>query len=196
MKIIFLDIDGVLNTKVSCANSQAMMKTKEGDWDQFNPIFSCLAWDPHCISQLLRVVRKTKAKIVLSSSWRSHPEHTRNCLKACSVIYLDTDPEHPLDFIDVTPQEGVDIRIADGRGSEIKAWLDTHPEVNTYCILDDYTKFLEEQLPFFVNTDPHVGLTKDQADQMIRILDKTNSVPDNQIKDHNEQETTHSKRSS
>jgi tRNA-binding EMAP/Myf-like protein len=37
------------------------------------------------------------------------------------------------------------------RGHEIKLWLDRHPEITQYVILDDIQDFLDEQQDYFVN---------------------------------------------
>ncbi len=57
MKIIFLDIDGVLNHMYWLKK----MKGVEGDKKFF---------DPDCVRRLNTITDKTGAKIVLSSSWR------------------------------------------------------------------------------------------------------------------------------
>lgn len=53
MKIIFLDVDGVLNNaKYAMAQVDAA------------------AWDPACVERVRRMVNDTGAKIVISSTWR------------------------------------------------------------------------------------------------------------------------------
>lgn len=56
IKVVFLDIDGVLNNAVHLVHSTKHM---------------CLEWDPNCISNLKRILDTTSAKIVVCSSWRA-----------------------------------------------------------------------------------------------------------------------------
>lgn len=77
MKIIFLDVDGVLNS----------MKTlRMFGWDFIDPILVAL---------VSRIVRETGAKIVLSSTWRLSPESKQMVERALG--------EHNLEILDITP---------------------------------------------------------------------------------------------
>jgi hypothetical protein len=54
---------------------------------------------------------------------------------------------------------------------EIKEWLDKHgKKVSHYVIIDDMDNFLPEQKSHFVLTDPEVGITDEDADKAIKIL--------------------------
>ena len=58
-----------------------------------------------------------------------------------------------------------------GKGSEIKEWLDTKgSEVTHYAILDDVPDMLPEQGSHFVQIDPRIGITKDDAEIVISIM--------------------------
>ena len=57
------------------------------------------------------------------------------------------------------------------RGMEIKEWLDKHGKnVSHYVIIDDMDNFFPEQKSHFVLTDPEVGITDEDADKAIKIL--------------------------
>jgi hypothetical protein len=56
------------------------------------------------------------------------------------------------------------------RGEIVNAYLAKHPEVTSYVILDDVDQFTEEQHKHLVLTNEEVGLTKEDADKAIRIL--------------------------
>ena len=58
------------------------------------------------------------------------------------------------------------------RGTEIKRWLDDHPEVTHYVILDDDNDMLEEQFEHFVQTSWTEGLNEECSDKAIEILNK------------------------
>ena len=149
-KIIFLDIDGVLN---SDAYADYMLTEENVD------IFNEDMLDERAIVQLKKIVEATGAEIVLSSSWRWYKD-TRD-----KVHYQLR--QKGIDFVDTTPRE-IDITMT--RGAEIKAWLDDHPEVEQFVILDDDDLRLKEYLPNHVRTTFKYGLTREKAAQAIKIL--------------------------
>ena len=159
MKVIFLDVDGVLNSEVS----------REQDRNKFDNWMECEVSESHIVN-LKKIVDETGAQIVLSSSWRfDHPKATgRDFIVDPLMKILDRKlKEVGLDIIDVTP----DLR-GKIRGVEIQDWLDRHSEVEKFVILDDDTDMLEEQKPFFVNTTFKNGLTEELANKTIEILNK------------------------
>jgi hypothetical protein len=109
MKVIFLDVDGVLN-----------------DWNTNtrNPE-NFIGVDQHLCEKLRTIVAATGAKIVLSSAWRLSPR----CL---SYLWQECGPT--VDCIGATPY-----LLGEERGEEIKDWLAVHPEVDSFVILDDRT---------------------------------------------------------
>ena len=59
------------------------------------------------------------------------------------------------------------------RGEEIKEWLTKHGKhVSHYVIIDDMDNMLPEQQSHFVQTNPEVGITEDDANKAIVILNK------------------------
>lgn len=89
--------------------------------------------------------------------------------------------ELPGKMVDVTPDNvsdelllSVDPSLMDmlaGKGSEIKEWLDTKgSQVINYAILDDVPDMLTEQQSHFVQADPRVGITEDNAYEPIKSL--------------------------
>ncbi len=132
MKTIFLDIDGVLNVDYA-------------DKDQFGHIFR-----DEYVQNLKEIIEKTGAKIVISSTWKDKGIQR--------MLDLWKERQLPGEIIDITPDcvdvcEATDIVYYDQvkRGHEIKLWLDRHPEVTQYVILDDIQDFLDEQQDYFVN---------------------------------------------
>jgi len=154
-KVIFLDIDGVLN--VYCQ-----------DIDEFGCTFH-----KHFEDNLKWIIDETNAKIVISSTWR---------LSGLSVM-KEMWKERGLagEVIDITPNltYGEGLLTSTPRGKEIKAWLKDNP-TRRYVIIDDDTDFLTEQLPFFIQTsenedhedcvDIGYGLTKKCSEKVIQIL--------------------------
>jgi len=101
-----------------------------------------------------QIVAQTRCKVVLSSSWRLYKpdlEHVGRYLK----------------LYDVTP----DLHGKTDRGCEINAWLDKHPKVTNYAILDDNSDFHKDQRLF--KTSWETGITKEVADAVIKHLQKT-----------------------
>lgn len=136
MKVLFLDIDGVVNKR-----------------ENFNPKNNTIyPLDRYCAFLVGRIQLQTGCKVVLSSSWRFDPQAVQEVSK--NVIEL----------LDQTP-------ISDKyRGDEVQAWLDDHPEVDKYAILDDDMDFYVHQAPNFFKTRFEDGLTDEIAEAVIRHL--------------------------
>lgn len=157
MKVIFLDVDGVLNSEFS----------REKERNNFDNWMEHEVSEMH-VNNLKKIVDATGAQIVLSSSWRfDHPKATgRDFIADPLMKVLDRKLKAVgLDIIDVTP----DLR-GKIRGVEIQDWLDRHSEVERFVILDDDVDMMEEQKPFFVNTTFKNGLTEEMANKAIEIL--------------------------
>lgn len=137
MKILFLDIDGVVNSVKN-----------------FNPKNNTLyPLDRYCAFLVGRIVLQTGCKVVLSSSWRHDPKAVQSVSQ--SVVEL----------FDITPTLGK------YRGDEVQAWLDQHPEVTKYAILDDDMDFYVYQAPnFFKTRFMEEGLTDEIAEAVIKHL--------------------------
>ena len=144
IKILFLDIDGVCNHQ----------KTRER---QGNTKF--IGINPVMADRVRRIIAETGCKVVLSSSWRLFPDSKKWAA------------QEVCEFIDETPdlQRGA-VWGMTYRGFEIKAWLDEHPGVRQYAILDDSDDFLWGQ-PLFRTTWAD-GLTDEIADAVIEHLNK------------------------
>ena len=149
-KILFLDIDGVLNS-----DAFADYMLEEDNVDIFNEDML----DERAIIQLKKIIMATDAEIVLSSSWRWYKD-TRD------KVHRQLQAKD-IDFVDTTPLE---IDTAMSRGMEIKAWLDEHPEVERFVILDDDDLRIQEYLPYHVKTTFKYGLTREKAAEAIQIL--------------------------
>ena len=162
MKVIFLDIDGVLNVY------------PQGH-DEYGSLFHKNFED-----NLKRIVDETGAKIVISSTWRASGLDIMREMWSKRGI--------PGEVIDITTltwepeEEGLDFYERCERGNEIQHWLDEHPEVTNYVILDDDNDMLSTQQDNFVKTsdnkdhpdcvDIGYGLTNICTDKSIQILNK------------------------
>lgn len=107
MKVLFLDIDGVLRSE---------------RWNTPSGLRST------CVGRLCAIIRLTGCKIVVSSTWRCGGwEEIKNSLADAGFDIALKDSLH-----DFTPEINDGIR-----GDEIAAWLAEHPEVESFVILDD-----------------------------------------------------------
>lgn len=151
MKVILLDIDGVLNEDSTPTRTKSRM------------IFV----DEEKLLRLKRIVETTGAKIVLSSTWRydrDDPSLSGDFLELREAFHAVG-----LDFYGFTPVDAIGIR----RGMEIRAWLGLHPEVTKFVILDDELFDYAERglLSRLVKTDfAYGGLTEELAQEAIVLL--------------------------
>lgn len=168
-KIIFLDIDGVLNSgRSALAHIGPVISTAE------LPLASAQALaaiDPVAVGLINRLCRKDPSvRIVVSSSHRRHFA-TLEELKAYMVRLGLTG-----EVIAATP------KVSGPRGLEIKAWLEDQDlvDVGAYLILDDGNDMLEEQVSF-IRCDASIGMSeRDYFDacEMLGITESTLIVPE------------------
>lgn len=154
MKIVFLDVDGVLNSQ-RIANRIGW----GGHFDESEEAtHDNVKWGQSLVDNLKEIVQKTGAQIVISSTWRKFFSIQK--FKDMFAVYNFNDAP----VIDKTPGGYAN------RGLEINRWLADNPSVTGYVILDDYPDFLPEQNVFYVETDPEIGLTEQDRDRAIQIL--------------------------
>ena len=151
MRLIFLDIDGVLNSGDYQRSGRRQRGLKFLDYG--NKI------DARGVYLLNGLVSRTEAQIVLSSTWRYAVglETTIAALRSKGFFHEER-------FLDITPRlwrtpEG-EARV---RGHEIDLWLDTwestHDPVDSFVILDDDSD-MAHLLPRLVQTNNEHGLTE------------------------------------
>jgi len=152
MKVIFLDIDGVINPQLHMNALHLHNRANQiPHRDEFGYLFC-----PHTVENLEYIVHTSGAKIVVSSTWRlSGLQVMKDLFKVRGI---------DVDVHDITP------RLNTPRGEEIAAWLGENDYVTKYVILDDDSDMLPEQLPYFVQTTNKYGLTRKLAEQAINIL--------------------------
>lgn len=142
MKVLFLDIDGVLNLWPAPSRSGNFHK-------------------PACVNLEMLLNKVPDLNIVVSSAWRSKGLETmKDILKNNGI-----DPRR---VVDITGHEqSTDVK--DHRGFQVEKWLERHPDVRVFVIVDDETDFvpLRDRL---VKTDKYVGLTQSNVEKMLEIL--------------------------
>lgn len=141
MKVLFLDIDGVCNSRRWAEQGNSL-------WHGIDPIAA---------RRVKRIIAETKCDVVLSSTWRLYPE-AREVVRQKVCHYIGMTPDY---------QAGAKRGIVE-RGLEVQAWLDKHPSVTQYAILDDDSDFLPYQWHF--KTSFETGLTDEIAQSVIDHL--------------------------
>ena len=141
-KVIFLDVDGVLNTDSTVY--------------RFGSDFI----DPILVKMVAKIVQNTGAVIVLSSSWRLDAKDTelvKNALAAEGLSIFSATPFH------AAPSKWIP------RNEEIIEWLCSRGHnVKEYAIIDDDNS--AEIGGKFFQTDDKIGLTVEIADRIIKHL--------------------------
>lgn len=144
-RILFLDVDGVL-TSNRCY--WAFDKGIKPLWD---------TWDPVALAVLHKVC-ETGVRLVISSTWRLHKEELDVKLNQHGLMQY-------LEMPDWCTPHLPDAKIQ--RGTEIKTYLDAHPEIKSYRILDDDVDILEDQQKKFIQTDSMNGM---QDEAILKLL--------------------------
>jgi hypothetical protein len=162
-KVIFLDIDGVLNTQ-----DWHSRMTKDTPRDEFG-----YAFDPVAVANLARIIEETDAVIVISSSWKFY-----GVPKLRQMWKIRNLPGTILDITPNTVSDGMllnanleEFQLGVCRGNEIKEWLSKHKgEVSNYVIIDDFDDLLPEQMSHAVITNTLIGISESDAEKAIAIL--------------------------
>lgn len=157
MKIIFLDIDGVLNSRAY---------DRKRNWNEQTDI------DETRLPLIKEIVDATAAKIVLSSTWRLHWNKYSNRCDADGRYINKTFAKFGLTIYDKTPDLGIHAL----RREEIEKWLkETTEGIESFVIIDDYRYGWGDLSEHFVKTDPNfrLGIEKEQVKQAIEILNET-----------------------
>lgn len=151
MKIIFLDIDGVLNYADLFAPKY--VKKSEGRSRLVPHQFERFPICEKACARLTELVNATGAKIVISSTWRLGKDDMQE-LHATGVLDNCLHEDWRTKSI-TTNHNGI---LMAHRGVEIQEWLSRHPEVISYVILDDNSDMLPSQENNFVQTNFDDGL--------------------------------------
>jgi hypothetical protein len=151
LRVLFLDIDGVLN----CAGQRSDLAESS-------------SLDAGAVARLNDVIARTGAKLVLSSSWRylilggamtvsgfEYLLRTHGVAKGCLAGHTCGDED--------TPE----------RGAQIHRWLAEHETVTGWAAVDDGRLQLGADGWRQVQTDQRLGLTDGDAEALVRILTGT-----------------------
>ena len=162
-KIVFLDIDGVLNTE-----RWYNQINKNTHKDRFG-----YAFDPVAVDNLYKIIAGSNADIVVSSSWKSFgfdgmQEMWKERNLPGNVIGVTPNTISDEMLLNMNLDELDEVAI---RGFEIEEWLSLHGKnVDNFVILDDIDSFLTSQKTHLVLTNPIVGITEEDATKALSIL--------------------------
>lgn len=155
MRVLFLDVDGVLNADRSRKGGKPTGGILGVEWE---PV-SCLA----------EIVRRTGAFIVLTSTWK---RSWGASWRPGTLRYLiDKLRQHNIEIMGFTSED-----TPAERGKGIRMWLKYHGPVEGWAVLDDDTfpDYEEHGItPHLIKTNFYRGgLTKDKIKPTVEILNK------------------------
>lgn len=189
MKVIFLDIDGVLqpyNSEKRFKIDRKKLRKKlseefDTDYTIYNEydVAACYAdWDKDAVERIKKIIKETNAKIVISSDWRSKekPNKMKDFLKLWGLDqyligeteYIDKEKmKKTIEYIESMQNSFYSYRIV-----EILEYVYNNPEITNYVAIDDLN--LEIGLEgHFVKT--YNLINDEQADRCIKILNNNNN---------------------
>lgn len=152
LRLIFLDIDGVLNTE---RHISKLRVAKQPCSDLYGPLF-----DPEAVENLREIIEKTHAKIVVTSSWRYIYG-----LEGLKEIWAYR--KLPGKLFGVVKMDG-----SGTRGEEVENFVTDlfGDSANDYLILDDECEYSDNQLQRFIKVNPIRGIDSADVEKAIEIL--------------------------
>lgn len=160
MKVIFLDVDGVLDIFNPEQHIQDIMKS--------------------AVLRLRKIIDKTAAKIVVISNWRYGSSVFAERHKEKDIFQQECDNypilieelrKYGMEIYDITPWEDS----LNTRSEEIMEYLKRRPEIKSFVILDDcfgdnYSQYqeLKQRLVF---VDANTALQDGDVEKAIAILE-------------------------
>ena len=151
MNIIFLDIDGVLNSHRKLKEVYELTHKSHSGYNY--------PFDELCLANLTKIVVQTNSKIVITSTWRKDKEGRQKIIEALKEYNID---QHIIGYTPILNQS---------RGNEIKAYLSTLDQTPNFIILDDDTD-MEDLIDYLIKTNISDGLTKQNTEEAILKLTK------------------------
>jgi len=129
MKIIFLDVDGVLNSEIWNSGHK-------------NEIEHGILIDEEKIKLLSRLVKETNAKIVLHSGWRFWFDKNMTPIRKESVILSERFKIYDIEIHDFTPDlSNEEIKrnknFSIVKADEILLWINNHNDISSWLVIDD-----------------------------------------------------------
>lgn len=165
MKVVFLDVDGVLNSE-----KYMRLRFNENGNERLDYPYS--EFDPDAVNRFNTIVEKTGTEIVVSSTWR-----LGRSFEDLQILFKRVGIRG--NIIGVTPALHDRGKYGETvRGDEIKQWLEEAKEFFSekeisYVIVDDDNDMLKEQQNNFIKTSWMSGLEDHHVEEAIKILNKS-----------------------
>ena len=161
-KVIFLDIDGVLNSNFWNADHQR--EISDGKYI-----------DTEKVKLLSKLVKKAEADIILHSGWRfwfgsdlkpmrQEAGYLADLLEKEGMVVAGMTPDLTTEEIRKTR------KFSKVKADEILMWLKNHPETERWVVIDDLELHNDEIAKKQVKTDPEQGLTEEDVARALGIL--------------------------
>lgn len=172
-RIVFLDIDGVLNSEPFLAERVRIRNEMREKGQLQEPRHPLVWWseqiDTASVLVLNQILEKSGADVVMSSAWRCmlEPEPMREVLvsRGFRGKIIGSTPELWSKF------GRNEIILPACRGDEIQAWLDHHP-ADASLILDDRDD-MGKLRPWLLQIDPMEGLREKHVGPALERLGVT-----------------------
>lgn len=166
IKVLFLDVDGVLNSA--------------------EELFDDRAISPKKLEILKTIIDKTNAKIVLISTWRCFANTLSAVIEALETVNLElygiTREGVAVENLKATPWANVkrcpsyiyEDEVNNDRGAEIAWWYwNRREKIDKFAIVDDEDKDIINYFPKnIVKTSFSKGLTSENAATIIKMLEE------------------------
>ena len=155
MKVIFLDIDGVLTSR----NSDSFIF--ECDSEKYKLNDYCL----ECLKYILDNVNN--CKIVLSTSWRNYPDN-HIMINTYGEVYKSLIPQLKFLFGDYIVGKAPHNTSGNNKYTDISDYLSEHSEVVDFVVMDDDpTQGLQGFGEQFFKISMYTGLTLEIAKKVV-----------------------------
>ena len=168
ISVIFLDIDGVLNSNF---------------WNDTHQreISGGTMIDSEKIKLLGELVRRTGAGIVLHSGWKYWFDSHLRPLRIEAARLETLLSQEDLSIYSVTPDHATEEikrskKFSLIKAEEILAWLDDHEEVEQWVVIDDLDLHNPEVAKHQLRTDPQTGLTVNDVHKLEIMLQKSSKL--------------------
>ena len=154
--VVFLDIDGVINSSENIQNQHALGLPTTG---------GCIAIPDTMLLRIKRILEETNSYLVISSTWRKFNDHMQNLENQFRKVGVNING--------ITDKTGSD------RGYEILAYLRNNNLVgHPYIVIDDDSFDIVKYIPKdnFIHTSGFIGLTDEQAEKAIKSINDQRSL--------------------
>ena len=157
MKVVFLDVDGVINSLQFCEKNKDEMIDRQG------------------VALLKKLIEQTGAVIVMSSGWRLWFGDNMEPQMGDSQYLYNILIEFGIELYDKTPDFSTeDIRtkrtFSHVKAKEISEWLKDKKNIESFIVLDDLDLKNEQINAHLVRIDGKIGITNDDVECAIKML--------------------------